>query len=295
MIGQEALFPRPGMSDVVLVPPIKCQGIKTKLVPFIRERVTWVGRGRWVEPFVGSGVVAFSLLPDRALLADANPHIIAFYRAVQGGQVTPYIVRAFLEEEGARLRERGEDHYYAVRERFNAEPNPLDFLFLNRSCFNGLMRFNRRGAFNVPFNRKPERFAPAYVTKVVNQVARVDEAMDGRDWIWVVDDWRLTLDRCEPADFVYADPPYSGRFSDYFNRWGDEESVELCTALVDLPCEFAMSTWVENRYRRNALVDVLPDGTGMATTSHFYHLGATESLRNEVIEGLVLREAAVAG
>jgi DNA adenine methylase len=291
MAGQDALFPPPPADGGVLVPPIKCQGIKTKLVPFIRSMVDWDGRGRWVEPFVGSGVVAFSLQPERALLADANPHIVAFYRSVQAGETTPTTVRQHLETEGRKLTERGEAHYYAVRERFNDDPVPLDFLFLNRSCFNGLMRFNKKGRFNVPFNRKPQRFAPAYVTKVVNQVARVQAVMAGRDWTWEVADWQATLGQCSADDFVYADPPYSGRFSDYFNQWDDDESDALRDALLGFDAHFAMSTWVENRYRRNDFVDRLPATTRLETTSHFYHLGATEALRNEVVEGLVLRAA----
>lgn len=60
------------------------------------------------------------------------------------------------------------DYYYEVRDRFNESHDPYDFLFLNRSCFNGLMRFNRQHRYNVPYGHNDNRFSKAYVTKIVN-------------------------------------------------------------------------------------------------------------------------------
>ena len=160
----------------VLVPPIKCQGIKTKLVPFIAANIAWNAAGRWIEPFLGSGVVGFNLAPQRAVLADSNRHIIDFYRGVQAGRITHDVVRSFLEDMDTRLRRQGEAFYYAVRERFNRHGEPLDLLFLNRSSFNGVMRFNRQGGFNVPFGKKVERFRPAYVTKIASRNRRETRA-----------------------------------------------------------------------------------------------------------------------
>ena len=112
---------------------------------------------RWVEPFCGSCVVALNVQPKKALLSDTNIHIIRLYQEIQNGNLTPASAKAFLVEEGGKLRSGGEAYYYTVRERFNSAPSSLDFLFLNRSCFNGVMRFNSRGKFNVPYGHKPER------------------------------------------------------------------------------------------------------------------------------------------
>lgn len=57
-------------------PPIKSQGIKTKLAPFVMENIKWNGKGRWVEPFLGSGAVLLNAQPERALVSDTNKHII---------------------------------------------------------------------------------------------------------------------------------------------------------------------------------------------------------------------------
>ena len=154
------------------IPPIKSQGIKTKLVPWIGSIVPHEFDGRWIEPFMGTGVVAFNLAPKHALLCDTNPHLVDFYQAINDGRITPEIVRQFLEREGAELLDKGESHYYKLRDRFNEKHSPLDFLFLNRAGFNGMIRFNRKGALNIPFCKKPKRFARAYVTKIVNQVSR---------------------------------------------------------------------------------------------------------------------------
>jgi hypothetical protein len=81
-------------------PPIKTQGIKTKVVPLIARSIAWSGEGRWVEPFVGSGAVAFNVAPQRAVLADANKHIIRMHQAIQSGEMTSANVKAYLEIEG---------------------------------------------------------------------------------------------------------------------------------------------------------------------------------------------------
>ena len=142
---------------------------------------------------------------------------------------------------------------------------------MSRACFNGLMRFNQKGQFNTPFCKKPERFRPAYVTKICNQVQWAADAMRGRDW-----------------EFVCADPPYSGRFTDYYNSWSEQDGYELAQALKSAPCRFLYSMWVENRFRRNDRLFDRFAGYEIATFSHYYHLGATESLRHAMQEGLVV-------
>ncbi|GAA8240836.1 hypothetical protein HpKG61_12040 [Helicobacter pylori] len=132
-----------------LIPPIKSQGIKTKLVDWIKGVSKKVAFERWVEPFMGTGVVAFNIQPKRALLCDSNPHLIRFYQAIQDEKITPKIVREFLNEEGLKLLQSNGEYYYEVRERFNKDCDSLDFLFLNRACFNGMIRFNQKGKFNT--------------------------------------------------------------------------------------------------------------------------------------------------
>ncbi len=91
----------------VIVPPIKSQGIKTKLVPWINDLILTSGvslNGRWIEPFFGTGVVGFnSPMRGTHIVGDTNPHIINFYRAVQSDEITQYTMRAYLVSESHLL------------------------------------------------------------------------------------------------------------------------------------------------------------------------------------------------
>lgn len=273
------------------VPPLKCQGIKTKLIPFIFSSINWTASdsGRWIEPFLGSGVVALNLAPERAILTDVNPHIIAFYKAIQNGEINRLRVEEFLRTEGKKLATGGDDYYYEVRERFNEKYSPFDFLFLNRSCFNGVMRFNRSGKFNVPFGHKPQRFTQAYITKITNQVGWAAKQMQGKDWKFQTATWEGTLMEAQAGDFVYLDPPYLGRHTDYYNSWDEEKAVELATQTRNLPCGFALSMWLENRYRKNTHISAHWSGLEERVCSHFYFVGSSEDFRNEMDEALIIK------
>ncbi|MCM1056769.1 MAG: Dam family site-specific DNA-(adenine-N6)-methyltransferase [Firmicutes bacterium] len=276
------------MIEKVYIPPIKIQGIKTKIVPLISE-VAWIDDATvWIEPFMGSGVVGFNLAPERAVFADTNPHTIKLYNAIKAGDITSYSVREFLEREGKKLEEKDDKYYYYIRDRFNEEQNPLDFLFLNRSCFNGMIRFNRNYQFNVPYGHKPERFAKAYVTKVVNQVKRLETIFAGADWEFKCQSFEQTIDEAACNSFIYCDPPYIGRHVDYYDSWDVEHEIRLHDALVKSGAHFMLSTWDKNKYRENEYIDTIWKDCHKVNQEHFYHVGAKESNRNAMLEALLM-------
>ena len=272
----------------VKVPPLKCQGIKTKLVEWIKDHSFLENDGIWIEPFMGSGVVGFNMRPSRAIFADVNPHIINFYNAIKQGKITAGIAKEFLEKEGAHLQAKGEDHYYEVRERFNKNGDPLDMLFLNRACFNGIMRFNKKGGFNVPFGHKPERFAKSYVTKITNQIKYVTDAISQYDWKFVYSDLRKIISSAGRNDFIYCDPPYIGRHVDYFNSWSENDEQELYDLLSATKAKFILSTWHSNQYRTNFAIEKYASNYTILTREHFYHVGASEKNRKPMLEAIVL-------
>lgn len=272
----------------VFVPPLKIQGIKTKLVPLIQRNAVLSEETTWIEPFMGSGVVGFNVAPPKAIFADKNPHIINFYNQIRDKKITAQIVREFLEQEGAKLAEQDDEYYYLVRERFNHTHEPLDFLFLNRSCFNGIIRFNQKYDFNVPYGHKPHRFSKAYISKIVNQVARVEEKLKDCDWTFLCCPFTEAIALAGEQAFVYCDPPYIGRHVDYYDSWDEESEYALCRALQSSGVDFMISTWDHNEYRENIYIGQVWSFCQKVTQEHFYHVGARETNRRPMMEALLL-------
>ena len=270
------------------VPPIKSQGIKTKLVPWIKSVIPNGFNGTWIEPFMGTGAVAFNIAPKQAVLCDSNPHLVNFYASIINGEITPEVVRDYLVHEGAQLLSKGEEHYYFIRERFNLHQSPLDFLFLNRAGFNGMIRFNRKGEFNIPFCRKPQRFSQAYITKIVNQVDFVSRLLKAKEFTFKCQDFAKTISEASSVDIIYCDPPYIDRHVDYFNGWDDSHEKQLFEKLSSFGGLFVLSTWHHNDYRSNEYIESLWSNFSVLTREHFYHVGGKEENRNPVIEALVI-------
>lgn len=196
MPGPEPRDTRSGMR-----PPLKWAGGKRWLVSYLApvwERHT---HRRLVEPFCGGLAVALSLRPKRALLNDANPHLVNFLRWLRAGLAADIEMR------------NDSELYYAHRERFNElitsgsakspEAAAL-FYYLNRTGYNGLCRFNKKGRFNVPFGRYA---AIRYRT----DFSAYKELF--AEWDFTCGDFKGIL--LDGEDFVYADPPYDVEFTQY--------------------------------------------------------------------------------
>jgi len=165
--------------------------------------------------------VTLGLMPERALLNDANPHLINFYRWLQRGL-------------SIRVRMKNDERlFYRHRGRFNAllasgkgetaEAATL-FYYLNRTGYNGLCRFNSRGEFNVPFGR--------YATIGYAENGDFDTYRDVfRGWSFTTGD--VASVPVESGDFIYADPPYDVEFTHYSKggfSWNDQERTAVLLA-----------------------------------------------------------------
>lgn len=197
---------------VALRPPLKWAGGKRWQVPHLRPLWEPFSNRRLVEPFCGGLAVTLGLRPERALLNDANPHLVNFYQRLKVG------LRVTI------AMENNEQLFYQHRDRFNlllrdgrtATPEAAAlFYYLNRTGFNGLCRFNRQGEFNVPFGR----------------YGRIRYVRDFTEYAAVLSGWGFTnadleAVALEPGDFVYADPPYDVEFTQYAKdgfSWDDQQ------------------------------------------------------------------------
>jgi DNA adenine methylase len=279
----------------VQVPPIKSQGIKTKLVPWINDVILRSGidlsTANWIEPFFGTGVVGFnSIVKGAHIVGDTNPHIINFYKCVQSGEINAGSMRMYLKKEGAALATAGDngyEHYKFIRDRFNSEGSPFDFIFLSRAGFNGMMRFNKKGQWNIPFCKKPERFAQAYITKICNQISGVSQIISQGKWSFDNIPFFETIAKATENDIIYCDPPYYGRYVDYYNGWTEEDEERLYSLLRETPAKFILSTWHHNEFRGNDMMDKFWNEFNVCTKNHFYHSGGNIENRHSMVEALV--------
>lgn len=280
------------MSKKIIVPPIKSQGIKTKLVPWIMELAPKVN-GKWIEPFLGTGVVAFNTGYKQAILNDTNPHIINFYKGIQQKTITAPLMKQYLEQEGELLSKadnNGYEHYLKVRTRFNSAEggSPFDFIFLSRAGFNGMMRFGKKGNWNIPFCKKPDRFAQAYITKITNQVSNISKIIKPEpDWTFYNTSFAEIILLATEHDIIYCDPPYYGRYVDYFNGWTEQDEEVLFNLLRETKAKFILSTWHHNDWRENEMINKFWNKFNIVTKDHFYHSGGNIENRRTVVEALV--------
>lgn len=222
------LTPAPAAGDKAR-PFLKWVGGKTQLLPEILARFP-ERFGRYFEPFLGGGAVFFALAPERAVLTDVNARLIATYQAIR--DELPAVVAALHQHRAER------DHYYRVRaldpDTLRAPQAAARMLFLNRTCFNGLYRVNRRGEFNVPFGdyRNPTLCDESNLRAVALRLSGADLRVAS-----VFD----VAQEARRGDLVYLDPPYdpvspTASFTAYtaagFGRAEQERLATLFRALA---------------------------------------------------------------
>lgn len=175
-------------------PLIRWAGSKRKLLHHLVSAAPPSFR-RYYEPFVGSGCLFFALRPRRATLGDINPVLIDTYRTIKSHP-------RLLQRRAAGFP-RDRRSYYALRklqQPMAVIDNAARFLVLNRLCFNGLYRTNRKGEFNVPFGSRGGSLpseAAFYRASLALRTARL-----------VSGDFERTVEGATRGDFVYLDPPY---------------------------------------------------------------------------------------
>lgn len=206
----------------------------------------------YIEPFLGGGAVALSLLPsspkpflrwpggkrklatdvvamlgiadnpDRLILADVNEPLISLWQAVRNNP----------DQLIAELHSlpRSPEGYLKVRSDSNAKTTQATTLYLNLFAFNGLQRVNSKGHNNVPCDAV--RLAKLDLDAVARNVLEVSRSLRQRPVILAATDFETTMARASSGDFVYCDPPYIGTFAGYSGRFGFDGHVKLWQAAV---------------------------------------------------------------
>jgi DNA adenine methylase len=179
---------------------------------------------RYIEPFLGSGAMFFGLQPRRAILSDLNPELIDTYRAIKNDW------RHFSTELNRHHSRHSAGYYYRMRSSRPVDPikRAARFLYLNRTCWNGLYRVNKQGDFNVPLGTKVNVCLPTDDFESVHRRLRAARLISS--------DFEDVVDMAKSEDFVFVDPPYTTLHSDNgfvkYNEklfaWSDQIRLHDC-------------------------------------------------------------------
>src|SRR6266478_4707059 len=212
---QSELFPADGQ-DSKAKPVLKWAGGKARLLPVLRPCLSRQTYRRYFEPFLGGGALFFDLAPKTAVLNDLNSELIFCYQ----------IVRDHPAELFTKLKQMqvSESEFYRLRSVIPETLEPVEraarFIYLNKTCYNGLYRVNKKGQFNTPYGRNGKvSLADEDNLHGVSRLLKKARLMS--------EDYSSVVREAEKGDFVYLDPPYLpvGKFSD-FKRYTKETFFE---------------------------------------------------------------------
>ena len=208
-----------------------------KETPTVKPFLKWAGGKRWfvyqhadllikpakryIEPFLGSGAVFFHINPKRALLGDTNPDLINCFESIRDNHSLVY---RYLRDHH---RQHSKKYYYKIRDSSPTSPasRAAKFIYLNRTCWNGLYRVNKTGQFNVPIGTKD--------TVIFSDDDFASVASRLRNAILKCSDFEYLIDRAREGDLVFVDPPYTVRhnhnafikYNEKLFSWWDQERL----------------------------------------------------------------------
>lgn len=220
-------------------PFVKWAGGKRQLLDILLDNVPETF-GTYIEPFVAGGALLFALLPDKAVISDINPELITAYKIIK--EDVRNLIKSLSKHKNTAK------YFYAIRaqESYRSEVSKTSrFIYLNKTCFNGLYRENSKGEFNVPFGRYRN---PTIVDR--KNLLSVSAYLNSADIQILNQDFKKTALMAEKGDFIYLDPPYhpfskTASFTKYskydFTEKDQEELADVYGRLVKRGCYVMLS------------------------------------------------------
>jgi len=238
--------------DGVLKPFLRWAGGKQKLLKYLLKYVPEdYMKNTYFEPFLGAGSLFLALRPRKAVISDLNSYLIDCYKAILQN---PREVHRNLK---IHIRKHSEIYYYKIRDIFNENAESTSytqaarFIYLNKTCFNGIFRVNQSGFFNVPYGKKRyPNISSLHELKAISHKLRIAEI--------ICMPYEKILSLVKKKDFVYLDPPYppltrSANFTHYtarrFTLSDHKKIANLAKKLDHIGCRVLIS---------NADIDDIP-------------------------------------
>lgn len=237
-------------------PLVKYRGGKSKEIPHLIKHIPQFS-GKYIEPFFGGGALFFHLEPKKAIINDINSKLISFYLGVKENfeilktelseiEKLYAINRKKFEElksktPNERVDDENEPLYYQIRDMFNdltekRYSEALLYFFINKTAYSGMIRYNSKGEFNVPYGRYAN-LNTSLVTKAHNNLLNKTEIYNL--------DYSEIFRMADKDDFMFLDPPYDCVFSDYGNvehkdGFNERNHIELANQYKQLKCKALM-------------------------------------------------------
>jgi len=262
-----------------LSPFLKWAGGKRWIARRLKDQIGRIS-GVYIEPFLGSAAVYFSILPERALLSDCNFELINAYRALQSQH------KAVVRHLTSYQLLHSADFYYHMRDQ---RPQTLAkqaarFIYLNRTCWNGLYRVNTRGDFNVPIGTK------ASVLLASDNFPRMHATLKKARLAY--SDFEKSVDAAGAGDVLFCDPPYTVRhkfngfvkYNENLFSWSDQ--VRLRDSLVRAKDRGAR-IFVTNA-DHESIHELYERDFAVECTSRFSPIGGLNAIRGKFSELLII-------
>ncbi len=237
-------------------PLVKYRGGKSKEIPHLMKHIPQYN-GRYIEPFFGGGALYFHLEPQKGIINDINSKLISFYLGVRDNFET---IKAELteiekiykinrkrfeklkrENPDKRVKDENESLYYQIRDMFNnltekKYSDALLYFFINKTAYSGMIRYNAKGEFNVPYGR--------YASLNTSLVTKSHSKLLANTEVYNLD-YSEIFKMAAEDDFMFLDPPYDCVFSDYGNveykdGFNEENHIELANQYRQLKCKALM-------------------------------------------------------
>lgn len=197
-------------------PILKWAGGKTQLLSEIYPKIP-KRYNQYIEPFFGGGALYFSLCPSNSIIADSNPELVNLYSVVAEN------IEDLVEDLHKHINDK--DYFYNIRSQETTDLSPVEAasrtLYLNKTCFNGLYRVNKKGGFNTPFgNYKNPNIVNESVLRSASEILKDAKILCG-------DYKKILQEQAKEGDFIFLDPPYLP-ISEYadFKRYTKEQFYE---------------------------------------------------------------------
>jgi DNA adenine methylase len=228
--------------DNKLKPLIKWSGGKKDEIKIFEKHIP-IKYDTYLEPFVGGGSVFFNVCPDKAIISDVHNELIDFYQAIKDGKAKD--IYKFME-----THPNNEKTYYEVRDKMEVKTsldNAKRFYYLRKTCFRGMMRYNKNSKFNISYGKYKtinyEELLNEHYQKLLKNTKILNKSYE-----YIFENYN------DDTNFMFLDPPYDSEFTNYgYCEFDKEEQEKLAKCFKETKIKCLMidgkTAFIENLYK----------------------------------------------